>query len=320
MSYKVVFTDYDFDSIDIEKEVLRGLDCKIVELQTKDEEKLTKSLTDADAIIVQYAPISSKVIENMNKCKVISRYGIGVDMIDIVSATKKGINVCNVPDYCLDEVADHTIALILALNRKIIPLNASVKNGVWNVLRVAKPIYSLKNLTLGIVGFGKIPQNLYPKVKTLFGNILIYDPYIPKNIVEKYSLNTTTFYNLLRNSDYISIHCPLVEETHHLFSIEEFQLMKPTSHIINTSRGPIINTKDLYQALNVGHISGAALDVLEEEPPGIDNAILKLGNTIITPHAAYYSESAIVDLKEKTALNVVRVLKGEEPVNLVNKN
>ena len=319
MSFKVIFTDYDYPSIDIEREVLSEIDCEIVELQTKDESRLANELTDADAVIVEYSPITSKVISNMQKCKVIARYGIGVDMIDLSAATAKNIPVCNVPDYCLDEVADHAMALILSLNRKIIKLNDSVKNGIWDVFSVGKPIYRLASQVLGLVGFGKIPQNLYIKAKPLFGKIIAYDPYLSQETINKFNLSIVTFYQLIRTSDYISIHCPLVEETKHLFRESQFQLMKPTSYIINTSRGSIINTTALYNALINKQIAGAALDVLEQEPPGMNNALLKLDNTIITPHASFYSESSIIELKRKAALAVLKVLKGENPINVVNK-
>ncbi len=316
--YKIIFTDYSFSDIEIERQVLEELDCEIVELQTKDEEKLYKQCKDADALIVETAQVNKKILDNMSKCKVISRYGIGVDSIDIEAASKKGIKVCNVSDYCLDEVADHSLALILSLGRKIIRLNDSVKTGAWDAVPLAKPLYNFKKSVLGIIGFGKIPQNLYPKVLPLFKDILVYDPYIGDDLIRKYNLHTATLYEIVRSSDFISIYCPLTEDTYHMFDQREFQLMKPMSFIINTSRGSIINTKALYSAIINKQIAGAGLDVLEEEPPGMENELLKLDNVIITPHAAYYSESSLEDLKYKAALNVLKILKGDKPVNVIN--
>ncbi|MCL5987268.1 MAG: C-terminal binding protein [Actinobacteria bacterium] len=316
---KIVFTDYDYPDIDIEKDILEELDCEIVVLQTKDEQKIISECSDADALIVQYAPITKNVIDNLQKCKVISRYGIGIDMVDLNAATQRGISVCNVLEYCLDEVADHTLALILALGRKIINLNDSVKKGTWDALRIAKPVYSFEESILGLVGFGKIPQNLFPKVLPVFKEIVIYDPYISRELIDKFNLKMISFYQMLHQSDYISIHCPLTKETHHLFSQVEFMMMKPTSFIINTSRGPMIDSADLYFALKSGQIAGAGLDVLEEEPPGIDNELIKLDNVIVTPHAAFYSETSIVELKKQTALNVLTIFKGDIPRNVVNK-
>jgi D-3-phosphoglycerate dehydrogenase len=255
----------------------------------------------------------------MDKCKVISRYGIGVDNVDLEAATAKNIPVCNVPDYCINEVADHTLSLMLSLLRKIIPLFNSVKNRSSSPGKAVKTIYNLKKLTLGFVGLGKIPQNLYEKVKPIFNNIIVYDPYIKEDVIKKYNFNQVSFINLLKTSDIISIHCPFVDETYHLFSDSQFQLMKHTSYIVNTARGPIIDTSSLYQAIINRQIAGAALDVWEEESIGMVYDLAKLDNVIITPHVAYYSESSQKDVKYKAALNVIRILSGEKPKHVVNK-
>lgn len=318
MKYKIYITDYDFNSIEEIKDTLSTFNCEFIDLQTKDENTLLKSLSDADGIIVQYSKITPKILDAMTKCKVISRLGIGVDMVDTKYAASKGILVCNVPNYCIDEVADHTLALILSIARKIIPLNNSVKKGIWDAIGVSKPIFNLKKQVLGIIGFGKIPQNLYAKVKQIFGDVIVFDPYVSKDIIEKYDINLVTFYNILRSSDIIVILCPLTDETKYLFDINQFYLMKKNSFIVNTSRGAIINTSSLYYALKNNLIAGASLDVLEQEPPGIDNELLKFENTIITPHIAYYSEESLSELKRLAALNVIKVLKGETPVNVIN--
>jgi len=318
MKYKIYITDYNFNSIEEIKDTLSAFDCEFIDLQTKDENTLLKSLSDADGIIVQYSKITPKILDAMTKCKVISRLGIGVDMVDTKYAASKGILVCNVPNYCIDEVADHTLALILSIARKIIHLNNSVKKGIWDAIGVSKPIFNLKKQVLGIIGFGKIPQNLYAKVKQIFGDVIVFDPYVSKDIIEKYDINLVTFYNILRSSDIIVILCPLTDETKYLFDINQFNLMKKNSFIVNTSRGAIINTTSLYYALKNNLIAGASLDVLEQEPPGIDNELLKFENTIITPHIAYYSEESLSELKRLAALNVIKVLKGETPVNVIN--
>lgn len=316
--FKVVFTDFDFPGIDIEKGVLSEIDCEIVTPQTTNEDKLIEVCRDADALLVQYAQITEKVINSMTKCKVMSRFGIGVDSIDGKAARAKGIHVCNVPDYCTDEVADHSLAIILSLGRKIVQLSNSVREGIWDTLKVGKPIYNFRNQILGLIGFGKIPQNLCLKAMNLFKEILIYDPFISLETAEKFGVRVATFYEILRSSDFISIHCPLNENTRYMFGLREFQLMRQTAYIVNTSRGAIINTADLYQAINTDLIAGAGLDVLEKEPPGMDFALAKLNNVIITPHAGYYSETALEELHNKWAINVLKVLKGEKPVNVVN--
>ncbi|MHB8276567.1 MAG: C-terminal binding protein [Candidatus Humimicrobiaceae bacterium] len=315
--FKVVFTDYDYPDIEIEKNILSEIDCEIVSVQAKSEEQLIEACKDADALIVQYALITQKVIAKMTNCKIISRYGIGVDTIDWKYAKEKGIFVCNVPDYCTDEVADHSLALIVSLGRKIVQLSNAVKSGTWDVL-IGKPIFNFKRQTLGLIGFGKIPQSLSLKAKNLFKEILVFDPFISQDTADKFGVKISTFYEILRTCDFISIHCPSNESTRHMFSLREFQLMKPGAYIINTARGAIINISDLYLALSQGLIAGAGLDVLEKEPPGIDFEMAKMENVIITPHAGFYSESAFEDLRHKAALNVLHVLKGEKPLNLVS--
>jgi D-3-phosphoglycerate dehydrogenase / 2-oxoglutarate reductase len=316
--FSVIFTDYDYENIEIEKDVLKEIDCEIISLQSADEDILLKACRYADAIITQYAPITLKVIDSMEKCKVISRYGIGVDNINTVAARTKGIPVCNVPDYCTNEVADHALALMFSLGRKTVLLSNSVRAGTWDLLKIAKPIYNFNKLILGLVGFGKIPQNLYEKTLKIFNEVKVFDPFISPEIVSDFNLKLVSFYELLRTCDFISIHCPLNAGTRHLFGIREFQLMKPTAYLINTARGGVINTQDLYQAIKNGLIAGAGLDVLEKEPPGMDFELAKFDNIIITPHTGFYSESSLVELKYTAAVNILKVLKGEKPINLVN--
>jgi D-3-phosphoglycerate dehydrogenase len=316
--FKVVFTDFDFPSIDIEKNILSELDCEFLTPQTiSDENKLIEACRDADGLLVQYAQINEKVINSMTKCKVISRFGVGVDSVDGKAARAKGINLCNVPDYCTDEVAEHSLALIASLGRKIVQLSNAVKSGIWDVL-IGKPIFSFKKQTLGLIGFGKIPQSLSLKAKNLFKEILVFDPFISQDIADKFGVRISTFYDILRTCDFISIHCPSNESTKHMFSLREFQLMKSTAFLINTSRGAIVNTDDLYQALDTGLIAGAGLDVLEKEPAEVNFKLFRFDNVLITPHAGFYSETAIEDLHKKWALNVYRILKGETPLNVVN--
>jgi len=315
--FKVVVTDFDFPDIDIEKNIFSDLDCEIITPQPGDESKLIDACCDADGLLVQYAQITEKVINSMTKCKVISRVGVGVDTIDIKAARAKGIDVCNVPDYCTDEVADQALALIFSLGRKITQFSNAVKTGIWNVM-AEKPIFNFKRQSLGLIGFGRIPQNLALKAKNLFKEILVFDPFISQEMADKYGVRISTFYDILRTCDFISIHCPSNESTNHMFSLREFQLMKPTAFLINTSRGAIVNTDDLYQALDSGLIAGAGLDVLEKEPADAKFKLFRFDNVLITPHAGFYSETAIEDLHNKWALNVYRVLKGEKPLNVVN--
>ena len=315
--FKVVFTDFDFPNIDIERNIFSDLDCEIMTPQASEENKLIEACRDADGLLVQYAKITEKVINSLTKCKVISRVGVGVDTIDGKAAMAKCIDVCNVPDYCTDEVADHSLALIVSLGRKIVQFSNAVKSGIW-VVMIEKPIFDFKKQTLGLIGFGRITQSLSLKAKKLFKEVLVYDPFISQETADRFGIKISTFYEILRTCDFISIHCTSNESTRHLFSLREFQLMKSTAYLINTSRGAIVNTEDLYQALDTGLIAGAGLDVLEKEPPEVNFKLFRFNNVLITPHTGFYSETAIEDLHNKWALNVYRVLKGEKQLNVVN--
>jgi D-3-phosphoglycerate dehydrogenase len=318
MKFKAVKVDNRYEDIEIEKKILNEVGAELLEFNFTDEEKIIEVTKDADGIITDLSKITEKVIINMKKCKVISKVGIGVDNIDVKTATKKGILVCNVPNYCVNEVSDHTIALILTLVRKIVHASNLVKKGIWGI-DSAKPILPLNQMTLGIVGFGSIAQLVYSKAKVFNLNIILYDPYLDKTLIEKYGLQMVTFKDLLINSDIISIHCPANTETKHLFNKEAFLQMKKTAFLINTSRGIIIDNKAMYDALIDGIIAGAAVDVYDPEPILFDDPILGLSNFIITPHYGFYSESSIREVREKSALNVAKVLINEEPINIVNK-
>jgi len=305
---KVVITDCDLGPCDIEKKVLAGI-AEVYTYQFKTEEEVIKAAKDADGIIVQYAPISRRVIESLEKCKVISRYGIGVDNIDVKAAIENGIIVVNVKDYCTDEVADHTIALLLACARKIVLLNSLVKNGIWDV-RQAAPIYNLKGKTLGLIGFGSIAKQVSLKAQAFGFNILAYDPYISLKIMKKYKVKKVDFENLLRESDIISLHLPLTDETRYMIGEKELKMMKRTAFLINTSRGALIDEIALYRALKENWIEGAGIDVVENEPLTPESDLLNLTNIIITPHAAFFSNSSLIELQRRAAVKVAEVFKG----------
>ncbi len=316
MKYKVIKADNRYEDIIIEREILSKANAHLEEYNLCEEDEIINICSNADGIITDLAPITERVINNLNKCKVISKVGIGVDNIDVFSATKRGIMVCNVPNYCVDEVSDHTIALILTLVRKVTLLNSKVKNNIWNI-EDAKPICAIRDQSLGLVGFGSIARQVYYKAKVLGFKIFIHDPFI-ENLGDKYDAELVDFNFLLENSDIVSIHCPANKKTQHLFSTEQFNRMKPTSYLINTSRGTIVDSQALYQTLNSNSISGAAVDVFDPEPIDSMNPILKLDNFIITPHMGFYSEKSIKEVRRMSALNIARVLSGKEPENVVN--
>ncbi len=311
---KVVITDCDHPSVEIERKVLNEIKSEFVLAHCNTKDEVTKVAHDADGIINQYAPIDRRVIESLKRCKVIARYGVGVDNIDIEAATEHKIIVANVPDYCVDEVSTHAIALILACARGITLLDRKRREKRWD-FTLAKPLFRTKGKTLGLFGLGKIARAVAQKASGFGFKIIAYDPYVSK--VNR-GIKLVEFSQLLSDSDFISIHSPLTDETRHLFGENKLKTMKKTAYLINTARGPIINEKDLYVALKEKWIAGAALDVMEKEPPDWGNPLLKLDNLIITPHISFYSEESYVELKTKTAKAVLSVLKGELPRTFVN--
>jgi len=311
--FKVVFADYDYPSIDIELKQFEQLDAEITESQCKTEEELIRLTKDADGIICQYAPFTAKVINALEKCRVISRYGVGVDNIDIKAATERGIMVAYVPDYCIEEVSNHAIAMIMNFARQISLFDRSTRNRNWDVM-LSKPIFRLSEQTIGILGLGRIGSAVAKKLKNFNVKILAHDPYV-KNLIER--VRIVDFQELIEKSDYITIHTPLNEETKHIFTQKIFKQMKKSAYLINTARGGMIDQEALFEALNNKEIKGAALDVLENEPPDWSE-IPQLENMILTPHAAFYSESSFEELKKRTAQAVVDVLQGNVSSNLFN--
>jgi D-3-phosphoglycerate dehydrogenase len=254
------------------------------------------------------------VIESLKRCKVIARYGVGVDNIDVEAATEHKIIVANVPDYCIDEVSTHTMALILACARGITLLDRKRREKRWD-FTLAKPLFRTQGKILGLFGLGKIARAIAQKALGFGFKIIAYDPYVPK--VDG-GIKLVEFSQLLSDSDFVSLHVPLTAETRHSFGENELKKMKKTAYLINTSRGPIVDEKALYQALKNRWIAGAALDVMEKEPPDWNSSLLQLDNLIITPHISFYSEESYVELKTKVAQAVLSVLKGELPRAIVN--
>ncbi|GAB6152198.1 C-terminal binding protein [Desulfosporosinus burensis] len=316
--YKVVVTDYEYSTLQYEEEVVTNAGATLVPAQCKTEDDLIAVCKDAHGLLNQYAPITRRVIEKLDNCKVIARYGVGVNTVDLEAATEKGICVVNVPDYCVDEVSDHAFALLLACARKVVQLNNSIKAGTWDY-KISRPIYRLRGRKLGIVGFGRIPRALAEKARPFGFELLIYDPFLTQTDVDPYGAALVGLDELMANSDFVSVHAPLTPETHHLVGEKELSLMKSSAFILNTSRGPVIDEKALIKALQDGLIAGAGLDVLEEEPASQDNPLLGMDNVIINPHVAWYSEQAEIELKTKAAQGVAEVLQGFFPKNLVNK-
>ncbi len=319
-AFKVVITDFGSEENELEADVLQqsGLDIELVRLNAKTPDELFPHIEDADGLMVQWMTISPDVIRRMNKCKVISRYGIGVDMIDLQAAGEHGIRVCNVGDYCIEEVSTHTIGFILMLNRRILLQHQHVTTGHWGGSPGGAP-ERLSSQILGIVGLGNIGRAVAQKAAALGLKVIAHDPYLSEADAAALGVSLCSVDELLRRSDYVAVHCPLTPETRHLFSTAQFAMMKPSAYLINMARGPIVDQAALTHALSSKQIAGAALDVLEKEPPPTDEPLLALDNLIITPHTSSWSSQGIVALRRGTAENVVTALRGEEPRFVVNR-
>jgi D-3-phosphoglycerate dehydrogenase len=311
----VVITDCDHGSIDEEKEEFERMGAELILAQVSKEEDLIRVCKDADGLLNQYALLTRNVFQNLPKCKVASRYGVGVDSVDLKAATDLGVIIANVPDYCMDEVSNQTISMILTLARKTAFFDRKVKSGDWD-FRQGIPIHRTRGKTLGLIGSGRIGLEVAKKISTFGVKVIAFDPYLKK---APEGIELTDLDTVLRESDFISIHCPLNEATRHLLGEREFRKMEKKPIIINTSRGPIIDEKALIGALQEGWISGAGLDVLEKEPPDPGNPLLKMENVVFSPHIGFYSVESISELKRRTAKNVVDVLSGRWPASVVNR-
>ncbi len=306
----------------VEVEVLEGL-AQVDIREYEDETSLRDLASDVDALLVWYSiPVTKSVIDRMERCKVIVDAGVGYDNIDLESAGRRGIYACNVPDYCVDEVADHTLGLMLALLRKIPAMDSSVRSGNWD-FRAAIPIASLRGKVLGVVGLGRIGSAMTLRCLPLGMKVRVYDPYIPPGKEKSFGAEAVSWDRILAESDVLTLHVPLTEETRHMLGLEEFRKMKDTAVVINTSRGEVIDKETMVEALEKGMIGGAACDVLEGEPPAggefnTEDPLLQLDNFIVTPHMAFFSFESGMALRRMAAEEIARVLKGEEPRAPVN--
>ena len=308
----IAVADTVFPSLDPAREALAAVDPDLRIAEDASVGKILAVAADAEALLVTYGQINAEVIAGLNNCKVIGRFGIGIDNIDIPAATEKGIVVTYAPVYCLDEVSDHAMALLLSLARKVTFGANLVDGGRWEMPAVV-PIHRLRGRTLGLVGLGNIPQALVPKAQAFGIEIIAADPYCPDAVFDRMGVEKVELDDMLARSDYVSVHAPLTPETEKMFNAEAFKKMKPGAFLINTARGPLVDIDDLAAALDAGEIAGAALDVLPSEPPGADNPLVGRTDVILTPHTGFYSEDALLDLQTTVAEDVARVLTGEEP-------
>jgi len=331
MAFKVVHL-YSRPEFPIYEEPFKEIGAEFIRVFCKTEDEIIAVAHDADAIMGSATDqhYNRRVIEKLTKCKVIACMGIGYENLDVQAATDHGICACNVPDYCLDEVADTTMGLILTCSRRFYSLVAAFKTGtMWGITiegrKLMKGMHRLRGQTLGFVGFGSIARNVTPKAKVFGLRIIAYDPYVSSDTMGNLGVEKVEFDRLLEESDFVSIHAAYTAEAHHMFGLEQFKKMKSTAYLINAARGGFVDTEALYTALSQGHIAGAGLDAVEGEPPSPDNPILKpdnpllkLENAIITGHSAYYSEEGEVEFWKRPSEEVVTVLKGGWPRGFIN--
>lgn len=308
--------------LDEEKTILeKYADLKLA--KSTAEEYLAVEAGDVDVIMVVYAKITRPIIDSARKLRGIVRYGIGVDNIDIDAATKRGVSVANVPDYSIGTVADHVLALLLALSRKILLADKTVRTGEY-VGRWTSPSDKIKGLdlerkVLGLIGLGKIGRAVAARAKGFGMKVIACDPYLDKEVARTLDFKLVDLDMLLRESDFVSIHTPLLAETCGMIGEREMKMMKETAYLINAARGPIVDEKALYKALEEEWIAGAGIDVYEKEPPDPTNPLFKLENTVLTPHIAWYTEDALRRLEMSAVDETIRILQGQQPENLVNK-
>jgi D-3-phosphoglycerate dehydrogenase / 2-oxoglutarate reductase len=309
----IAVTDSVFPSLDPALAALVRIDPEIRIAKSISAEDILSVARDADAILVTYAKLPGELLRQLTRCKAIGRFGLGVDNIDIKAAAELGITVTYVPDYCMREVSDHAMALLLALARKIPFSNTLVQSARWELPPIA-PLRRLEGQVLGLVGFGNIPRALAPKAKAFGLTVIAHDPFVDAAIFASLGVEGVSFDALLARSDFVSLHAPLTPATRGLLDGDAFARMKPGALVVNTARGPLIDEAALIAALDGGHLGGAALDVVAIEPLPKDSPLLHRDNVILTPHTAFYSVEALEELQTKCASDVARVLLGGKPV------
>ena len=309
----IAVTDSVFPSLEPAMAALACLDPEVRIAKTASADDILAVARDADGVLVTYAKLPGDLLRRLKRCKVIGRFGLGVDNIDLAVATECGITVTYVPDYCMHEVSDHAMALLLALVRKIPLSNKLVQSGRWEMPAVV-PITRLHGRVLGLIGFGNIPRALAPKAKAFGLQVITHDPYVSEQTLTAAGVEGVSFDDLLGRSDFISVHAPLLPVTRGLINAASLAKMKRGALLINTARGPLIDEGALLQALDSSHLGGAALDVVAVEPLAKDFRLLGRDNVILTPHTAFYSVEALNELQTKCATDVARVLSGEKPV------
>jgi D-3-phosphoglycerate dehydrogenase len=316
---KVAILGARFGDLAVEERMLGRLGVELADARGRSEDEIVEAARDAQVILCGGAPkITSSVIRKLPALKAVVRYGIGVDTVDLAECARRGIYVANVPDYCVEEVAAHALSLVLTWARKIPLARDNTKNGLWDVAAL-KPLQSPSDLVLGLLGFGRIARSLCRMARAVGFQVWVTDPYVPKKSVAKHGAQSVSLARLVRGADFISLHLPLSSKTRHIIDGKRLKEMKRTAYLVNTARGELIDEKALREALLQESIAGAALDVMESEPPRPDHPLRKMDNVILTPHCAWYTERSQKELRLKACAEAIRVLRGDRPKNLVNR-
>jgi D-3-phosphoglycerate dehydrogenase len=318
MAPRVLITDLDQGSAEHERRVFdeQGIELEIA--QCRNEDDVVRAAGDADALLVQYCPVGARAMDALPRVKVIARYGVGYDMLDVPAATERGVLVITVPDFCTEEVADHALTLLLACARRLPRAMRQVAAGGWNAVEALRGTGRLADQTLGIVGLGRIGSAVARRAQGFGMRLLAHDPYLDDVAVRVRGAQSRTLQGLLAESDYVSLHAPLSATTRHMIGADQLAAMQPTAYLINTSRGGLVDQEALLVALQQGRPAGAALDVLEREPIPPGSPLLRREDVILTPHAAFYSDASLARLKHDVATQIATALRGELPRTPLN--
>ena len=318
MTKRVLVTDYVWPSTDPERAVIEAGGAELTVASAGDEGTLTELARDADAIMTCFAKVTERVVRAAERCVVISRYGVGVDNIAVDTATELGILVTYVPDYCVDEVSDHVIGMMLGWNRRIVMHNDDTKRNGWGNAGLGFRMMRLRGKTFGVVGFGRIGQAAAQKAKAFGMHVIASDPFVDAAAMAAAGVEKADLDDLLARAHVVTLHSPLIPQTANMMGAAQFDRMRDDAFLINCARGGLIDEDALYDALASGKIAGAGLDVLVDIAPPLDHRIIHLDNVIVTPHTAFFSQEATLELEERAAAEVIRVFGGKMPDNLVN--
>jgi D-3-phosphoglycerate dehydrogenase len=316
---KIVITDYAFPDLITEQQLLTAAGCEMVGRQCQTEADLISLCREADAVITQFARVNASVIAAMARARVIVRYGIGVDNVDLEAARARKIPVCNVPDYCVDEVADHTLAFILATTRQVMSHTVHLRAGEWGLAVPLSGMKTLRDLKVGVVGFGRIGQEVVGRLAAFKCTVLVFDPMVASAKIEKLGARPASFDELLEAADVLTLHCPSTPQTRKLMNTDAFAKLKPGAIFINVGRGDLVDTLALTAALQSGHLSAAALDVFDPEPIPLDHPVRRMPNVILAPHIASTSPAAVKKLRETAARLAISAVRGEPLTNIVSQ-